>query len=105
MVLVREMVMADWPALRDIRLHALRDAPDAFGSTYADQVLLGEAHWRQRISGGGLFLAYVPESALPKPAPSSLPGWSAATRRRPAWSSSFPCSSGRRPAATASARR
>jgi GNAT superfamily N-acetyltransferase len=66
MVLVREAVMADWPALRDIRLHALRNAPDAFGSTYADQLLLGEAHWRQRISGGGLFLAYVPEVSPPE---------------------------------------
>ena len=66
MVLVRETVMADWPALRDIRLHALREAPDAFSSTYADQVLLGEAHWRQRISGGGLFLAYVPAVSPPE---------------------------------------
>jgi hypothetical protein len=30
MVLVRETMMADWQALRDIRLLALRDAPDAF---------------------------------------------------------------------------
>ena len=41
MALVRETVMSDWPALRDIRLAALRDAPDAFGSTYADQVSFG----------------------------------------------------------------
>ena len=42
MVLVRETVMADWQAWRDIRLQALRDAPDAFGSTYAEQNRLGE---------------------------------------------------------------
>jgi GNAT superfamily N-acetyltransferase len=66
MVLVRETAMADWQALRDIRLHALRDAPDAFSSTYADQVLLGEAHWRQRVRGGGIFLAYVPEVSPPE---------------------------------------
>ncbi len=38
MVLVRETVPDDWRALRDIRLTALRDEPDAFGSTYAEQV-------------------------------------------------------------------
>ncbi len=105
MVLVREAVMADWQAWRDIRLLAQRAAPDAFSSTYAEQVKLGEAYWRQRVSGGGLFLAWIPEASPPKPAPSSRPGWPAATRRRPARSSSFPCSSGRRPAAAASARR
>jgi hypothetical protein len=31
MVLVRETVMDDWQALRDIRLEALREAPAAFG--------------------------------------------------------------------------
>jgi ribosomal protein S18 acetylase RimI-like enzyme len=68
MVLVRETVMADWQAWRDIRLQALRDAPDAFSSVYADQVRLGEDHWRQRVSGGGLFLAYVPEVSASEPA-------------------------------------
>ena len=29
MVLVRETVTAEWEAWRNIRLHALRDAPDA----------------------------------------------------------------------------
>ena len=61
MVLVRETVMADWQALRDIRLTALLDAPDAFSSTYAEQVAFGEADWRQRIARGGTFLAYIPE--------------------------------------------
>jgi GNAT superfamily N-acetyltransferase len=61
MVLVRETVTADWEAWRNIRLQALRDAPDAFASTYAEQMKLGEAHWRQRVAGGGVFLAWIPE--------------------------------------------
>ncbi len=65
MVLVRETVMADWQALRDIRLTALRDAPEAFSSTYADQVKFGESDWRQRIARGGTFLAYIPEVTGP----------------------------------------
>ena len=35
MALVRATTMTDWQALREIRLQALRDAPDAFASTYA----------------------------------------------------------------------
>ncbi len=68
MVLVRETVMADWQAWRDIRLQALRDAPDAFGSTYAEQNRRGENDWRQRVAGGGLFLAWIPEVSAAEPA-------------------------------------
>ncbi len=68
MVLVRETVMADWQAWRDIRLQALRDAPDAFGSTYAEQNRRGENHWRQRVAGSGLFLAWIPEVSVAEPA-------------------------------------
>ncbi len=67
MVLVRETVMDDWPALRDIRLAALRDAPDAFASTYAEQAAFEEADWRQRIARGGTFLAFVPEVSASEP--------------------------------------
>ncbi len=68
MVLVRETAMEDWQALRDIRLAALRDAPDAFASTYAEQVVFTEADWRQRIARGGTFLAFVPEADASVPA-------------------------------------
>ena len=68
MVLVRETAMEDWQALRDIRLAALRDAPDAFASTYAEQVVFTEADWRQRIARGGTFLAFVPEADASEPA-------------------------------------
>jgi len=68
MVLVRETLMADWQALRDIRLLALHDAPDAFSSTYAEQVAFGEAEWQQRIARGGTFLAYIPEVHASEPA-------------------------------------
>ena len=68
MVVVRETGMADWQAWRDIRLLALRTAPDAFSSTYAEQVRLGEDYWRQRVTGGGLFLAWIPEASSFEPA-------------------------------------
>ena len=68
MVLVREAVADDWQALRDIRLAALRDAPEAFGSTYEQQATVGEADWLRRISQGGTFLAYLPEVSASQPA-------------------------------------
>jgi GNAT superfamily N-acetyltransferase len=61
MVVVRAAAMEDWQVLRDIRLDALRDAPNAFGSTYAKQAASVEADWRRRISRGGTFFAYIPE--------------------------------------------
>jgi GNAT superfamily N-acetyltransferase len=68
MVLVRRPVAEDWQALRDIRLEALRDAPSAFGSTYEREVVRGETHWRDRISRGGTFLAYLPDLGAFEPA-------------------------------------
>jgi len=61
MVVVRTAAIEEWRVLRDIRLAALRDAPNAFGSTYAKQAASIEADWRRRISRGGTFFAYVPE--------------------------------------------
>jgi GNAT superfamily N-acetyltransferase len=68
MVMVREVVAADWRALRDIRLEALREAPDAFGSTFAREAAFGEADWQRRISSGGNFLGYLPEASASEPA-------------------------------------
>ena len=64
MVSVRQTVLGDWPVLRDIRLEALRTAPSAFASSYADEVTRDEAHWRSR-SSGGMFLAYLPDLTEP----------------------------------------
>ena len=65
MVVVRETVAGDWQALRDIRLEALRTAPDAFGSTYEGEASRGEEHWHNRIARGGTFLAYLPGAPDP----------------------------------------
>jgi GNAT superfamily N-acetyltransferase len=68
MVLVREVTADDVEAFRDIRLEALRDAPEAFGSTYAREVAFAEADWQRRIARGGNFLGYLPEASATEPA-------------------------------------
>lgn len=40
----------DWGRNRAIRLRALADTPDAFGSTLADARQMSEAAWRQRLT-------------------------------------------------------
>ena len=61
MVEVREIAADGWRAMRDVRLEALRDAPQAFASTYEREAAFGETDWQRRIAGGGNFLAYAPE--------------------------------------------
>ena len=61
MVLVRATTMTDWQALREIRLQALLDAPEAFSSTHAGETAFGEDEWRRRASRDGSFIAFLPE--------------------------------------------
>ena len=71
MVVVREVIPDDWQALRDVRLAALREAPSAFGSTYAREASFTEQQWRGRINDRSVtFFAYLPEN----PEPAGLAG-------------------------------
>jgi GNAT superfamily N-acetyltransferase len=58
-LVIRRLAAADWAAFREVRLAALRDAPDAFGSTASDAQKLDEEEWRRRLERRAIFLAEV----------------------------------------------
>ncbi|MGO9558242.1 MAG: GNAT family N-acetyltransferase [Acidimicrobiales bacterium] len=47
----------EWELLRDIRLRALGDSPDAFGSTLGRELAFDEAMWRSRCVTSTNYLA------------------------------------------------
>lgn len=57
MIEVRPVRAGDWELLRGIRLSALLDAPDSFGSTYEREAAFDEAMWRARTASSAGFFA------------------------------------------------
>jgi RimJ/RimL family protein N-acetyltransferase len=55
-VTVRRAVVGDEPILRALRLAALTESPDAFGSTYDREVARTPADWRRWLSPGATFI-------------------------------------------------
>ncbi|THC40087.1 GNAT family N-acetyltransferase [Massilia sp. Mn16-1_5] len=49
---VRRLAAHEWPLYRALRLRALADAPDAFGSTLAEEETRSDADWAWRLNLG-----------------------------------------------------
>ena len=66
-IVVRPTVAADWPALKQLRLAALRDAPTAFGVTHAQALGNSDAQWLARAAGSGpgtFYMAWHGQEAI-----------------------------------------
>jgi ribosomal protein S18 acetylase RimI-like enzyme len=55
---IRLLSDADWLAYRDIRLAALRDEPEAFGSSPEHEESLGDTWFQQTLRGNHVFAAF-----------------------------------------------
>ena len=56
-ITVRLLEEEDWPTYRSIRLAALTESPQAFDTTYAQEVSLQPEQWRQRLGQADRLLA------------------------------------------------
>jgi ribosomal protein S18 acetylase RimI-like enzyme len=54
MVSVRRFAPEEWRIYRDLRLRALTDSPDAFGSTLDREAARSEADWASRLGQGSI---------------------------------------------------
>ena len=52
MLVVRRFAPDEWRTYRDLRLRALADAPDAFGSTFDVESRRSDADWASRLARG-----------------------------------------------------
>lgn len=57
MTIVRRLTEQDWELLRDLRLAALNEAPEAFGASLAREGSFRESHWRMRLRSSAWFAA------------------------------------------------
>lgn len=61
MVRVEPAGLDAWERWREIRLRALRDAPDAFGSSFEREEAYTESDWRRWLTLGPTWIAVVDE--------------------------------------------
>jgi ribosomal protein S18 acetylase RimI-like enzyme len=58
-LVIRQLTPADATDYRAIRLAALKESPEAFGSTYESEAARPMSGWGERLAAPGAFAAYV----------------------------------------------
>ncbi|UZN01477.1 GNAT family N-acetyltransferase [Cellulomonas sp. S1-8] len=56
-MLIRRVDEDDWPIVKEVRLRALRESPDAFGSSLTREESFAESHWRMRVRTSATWVA------------------------------------------------
>jgi GNAT superfamily N-acetyltransferase len=62
-ITVRQATPGDEAVLREVRIAALTDAPEAFGSTLERELARTPADWRRWMSPGAVFILYDDDKA------------------------------------------
>ena len=61
---IRPLASAEWRVLREVRLRALLDSPQAFLSTFEQERVYGEQRWRSEFYRGPWTIGAVPGGAV-----------------------------------------
>lgn len=72
LLVVREFLPEEWPIYRDLRLRALHESPDAYGSVYAAECGQTDEEWAERLARGVSAEGDLPMLALFDGEPSGL---------------------------------
>ena len=72
MASVRRFAPDEWRTYRELRLRALQDTPDAFGSTYEREAVLADDDWRDRLASGASSPNQLPLLALADDVPAGI---------------------------------
>lgn len=57
MITVRKVLANDWSTLKELRLEALQDTPEAFGSTYEESVTWPDKRWKTMAADWNYYFA------------------------------------------------
>ena len=71
-VTIRRFAAHEWRIYRDLRLRALADSPDAFGSTYEREAAREDAEWESRLRTGAAETVQMPLVAFVEQTPAGL---------------------------------
>ena len=56
--MIRCLTSEDWPLWKFIRLEALEKIPEAFGSSFEDEVLRSDANWQDSLKNSDIFVGF-----------------------------------------------
>lgn len=84
-VILRVVSPDDWVLWRELRLTALRSAPEAFGSSLADWVDATEDAWRTRLNAVPFNVIAEDNGVAVGQASALKVNWRSMLQREPAW--------------------